>query len=352
MSIKRRCLRLIAVMSFSCVLFGGLAARPGPSKKRWRRGSAKKTSYQGNKTTPSKPAQQAPVAPSYVAADLLPLPSDVAVPVQKSYSVDQGNTVHLKIKSPQVLQTAYTIFAGTQYNFTPVQEGNGRYECFLPIDCEQNPGEYKVVVRTEDELGEKKNIACAINVAQFHFKTQRGFKISRKKLQSMRSRGVGGGRDSQLVKQYQKNSPPYKRWQGPFIWPINVRQVTSPFGEIRISHGFGKRHHYGLDLAEHHKAPIHAANHGVIANKTTTPTSGNVIAIDHGLGVFTIYCHMSSFDKNINIGDTVKKGQRIGFIGQTGYASGPHLHLEMRIKDANNQKLTAVDFTPWTKDIY
>jgi len=87
-------------------------------------------------------------------------------------------------------------------------------------------------------------------------------------------------------------------------------------------------------------------------HKTHSKTAGNMIVLDHGLGVFTIYCHMNSFDNRVKIGDRVLKGQRIGFIGQTGYASGPHLHLELRIKDAKNLKTTAVDFMEWTRQIY
>ncbi len=365
MSVKKNCIRFFIALGVSCVLGATVDARVVVHKKRYKKSNVKKTAPQRKKYTQKKAVPAAHVSqpannleePSnlpnqYVASDQLLVPNDSSLPVQKNYAVSQGRTLHLKIRAPSPLTNAYTTFAGTQYNFSPVEQGSDRYECFLPVDCEQAAGHYKIVVRTNSELGEKKNIACGVQVHAFPFKTQRGFKISKKKLRSMRGRGVGGGRDNKLVKQYQKKSPPYKLWQGPFAWPINVRQETSPFGEIRISHGFGKRHHYGLDLAEHHNAPIHAANHGIIANKTTTPTSGNVIAIDHGLGVFTIYCHMNSFDRNINIGDYVKKGQRIGFIGQTGYASGPHLHLEMRIKDANNQQLTAVDFKEWTQSIY
>ncbi len=353
MVMRKVCLRFITALSFACLLMTTVHAGVVTQKKRARKSVVKKI-VQRKKNPIKKSLSKAVVPCSVVLIDSQQevLPEDASIPLQKRYVVSQGKTLHLKITAPHPLNQAYAAFAGTRYNFAAVADHDNRYECFIPIDCEQLPGEYKVIVKTDNELGVKKNIGCAVTVNSFPFKMQRGFKISKKKLQSIRSRGVGGGRDSQLVKQYQKNSHPHKLWDGAFRMPINVRQVTSSFGEIRTSHGFGKRHHYGLDLYECYNAPIYAANHGIVANKTHTPTSGNVVAIDHGLGVFTIYCHMNSFEKNIKIGDFIKKGQRIGFIGQTGYASGPHLHLELRIKDANNQRATAVDFMEWTQNIY
>lgn len=344
------CRQLITVLSLTCVLFTAIEARPALRKRRARKTTAKKVGPQ-QKCSPVTAHTQQPVSVQQIVVPLAEI-ENASVPIQKEYTVSQGRTLHLKIAAPQPLKQAYTTFAGTQYNFAAVPNRNNRYECFLPIDCDQQPGQYKLIVRTQDEKLEQKSIGCGITVDAFPFKPQRGFKISKKKLQSIRRSGVGNSSYGHVIREYQKNSPTHKLWDGPFAMPINVERVTSPFGEVRTSHGFGKRKHYGIDLAQHHKAPIHAANHGILVHKTHSKTAGNMIVLDHGLGVFTIYCHMNSFDSRVKTGDRVIKGQRIGFIGQTGYASGPHLHLELRIKDAKNLKTTAVDFMEWNKQIY
>ena len=72
---------------------------------------------------------------------------------------------------------------------------------------------------------------------------------------------------------------------------------------------------------------------------------GNTIVIDHGFGVVTLYCHLDSFG-DINIGDRIEKGNRIGVMGKTGYATNDHLHWEMLVNNV------AVDPMQWTKIIF
>ncbi len=342
--------QLITTLSLACMLFTALEAHPNARKRRAKKAISRKIiPKQHHQLVAMLPKER---SDTQQLTQSVPEIENASVPVQKEYSVSQGKTLHLKIAAPKSLKQAYTTFAGTQYTFAAIPHHNNRYECFIPVDCDQEPGQYKVVVRTQDEKLEEKSIGCRVTVDAFPFKPQRGFKISKKKLQSIRRSGIGNSSYGQVIREYQKNSPPYKLWEGAFELPIKVERITSPFGEVRTSHGFGKRKHYGIDLAQHHKAPIHAANHGVMVHKTHSKTAGNMVVLDHGLGVFTIYCHMNSFDNRVKIGDRVLKGQRIGFLGQTGYASGPHLHLELRIKDAKNLKTTAVDFMEWTKQIY
>jgi murein DD-endopeptidase MepM/ murein hydrolase activator NlpD len=73
--------------------------------------------------------------------------------------------------------------------------------------------------------------------------------------------------------------------------------------------------------------------------------TGNTVVLDHGLGVFTLYCHLEDFT-DIEVGDSVKKGNPIGRLGMTGYASGYHLHWELRINNIS------VDPFEWTTSIY
>ena len=133
---------------------------------------------------------------------------------------------------------------------------------------------------------------------------------------------------------------PRKLWQGPFILPV-VGPISSPFGIGRSYNGAPvTSHHSGTDFGVPEGTPIMAAAHGRVAFAGPLTTRGNSVIIDHGLGVFTGYHHMSRID--VSVGQDVAEGQVIGAVGMTGLATGPHLHWELIVSGAN------VDPVFWT----
>lgn len=343
MSIKK--LLIMLCCGVSALPAQGIAKQPQRSHRLHRARNRKKPRKQ---TTAPKQQHHRPqpIVRTYPTITDTYTAEDLAIPLTRFYTVYQGKTLHIKIRSPKHLTKFYTMLGGVTYTLSPIPNHDGYFECFIPFDCEFTPGEYRLIIRGSNEQGETKNLGCQVIVSHFEFKKQRGFKVSSKKMRSIKRAGIGGSRESRLLAKYITNSPKQKLWEGPFNIPVNLQYVTSPFGEMRTSHGMGHRHHRGIDMADSPRAPIRAANHGIVAVKTTTPVNGNIIAIDHGLGVFTLYCHMDSFNKKIAIGSKITKDQEIGKIGMTGYASGYHLHLEMRVNNI------AVDFMEWTKNIY
>ena len=116
-------------------------------------------------------------------------------------------------------------------------------------------------------------------------------------------------------------------WTQPFERPRTSR-VTSTFGSGRIFNGRVGSSHGGVDFAGKVGEPVQAANRGVVAIVDTFFLAGNVVYIDHGVGVVTGYFHLSA--TNVAVGDTVERGQTIGLVGQTGRVTGPHLHWSAR----------------------
>ena len=115
---------------------------------------------------------------------------------------------------------------------------------------------------------------------------------------------------------------------GSLSWPVQGI-VTSGFG-WRVHPVFHVRlFHTGIDIAAAYGTPIHAADSGVVIYAATMTGYGNVIIIDHGNGISTLYAHQSAFA--VSQGAAVSKGQVIGYVGATGYATGPHLHFEVRV---------------------
>ena len=115
---------------------------------------------------------------------------------------------------------------------------------------------------------------------------------------------------------------------GSLIWPVSG-PVTSSFG-WRIHPIFGyKKFHTGIDIGAGYGAPIHAADSGTVIYATWMSGYGNVIIIDHGRGISTLYAHQSSLA--VGNGARVSRGQTIGYVGSTGFSTGPHLHFEVRL---------------------
>lgn len=115
---------------------------------------------------------------------------------------------------------------------------------------------------------------------------------------------------------------------GAWAWPTESGwSISSNYG-YRINPITGVRELHGaLDIAgTGYGSSIFAANSGIVEVKRYTSTAGNYVVINHNNGYWTQYNHMSKF-ADINIGQTVEKGQVIGYIGMTGQATGPHLHF-------------------------
>jgi murein DD-endopeptidase MepM/ murein hydrolase activator NlpD len=118
------------------------------------------------------------------------------------------------------------------------------------------------------------------------------------------------------------------RWsKRPAIWPTNVR-LTSNFG-YRIHPFSGMRLlHEGLDIANTVWTPIYATADGLVKESSSQTSFGNVVKISHNNGEFlTVYAHMQK--AAVTVGQVVKRGDLVGYIGSTGRSTGPHLHYEV-----------------------
>lgn len=126
---------------------------------------------------------------------------------------------------------------------------------------------------------------------------------------------------------------------GPITWPA-AGTITSGFG-WRVHPVFGgKRFHTGIDIANSEGTPVHAAANGVVVYATTLSGYGRTVVIDHGQYT-TLYAHLRSF--SVRPGQKVAAGDEIGKMGQTGVATGPHLHFEVR---RENQYVDPLDWLP------
>jgi hypothetical protein len=131
----------------------------------------------------------------------------------------------------------------------------------------------------------------------------------------------------ELKKRVFATSAPEPLWVGDFRAPVPSRPTDS-FGTRRTFNGRLASMHRGMDFRARSGTPVRAANSGVVVLARKLYYEGNCVAIDHGLGLFTISMHLSRI--NVREGDRVTKGQPLGLSGATGRVTGPHLHWAVR----------------------
>ena len=133
---------------------------------------------------------------------------------------------------------------------------------------------------------------------------------------------------------------PERMWTLPFFRPV-PGELSSTFGLRRVFNGQPRNAHRGLDFRAAAGAPIRAVADGVVALADNQFFAGNVVYVDHGLGVFSVYMHMSEI--GVKEGDKIMRGQVVGKVGSTGRATGPHLHLSLMLQGTGADPLPLLE---------
>ena len=123
------------------------------------------------------------------------------------------------------------------------------------------------------------------------------------------------------------HSAPEKEWTGNFLPPVTA-QISDVFGTARVFNGETQSVHQGLDFAVPTGTPVNALNRGKVILARPLFFEGGCVVLDHGLGLMTIYMHLSKIE--VKEGDMVSRKQELGLSGGTGRATGPHLHVAVR----------------------
>lgn len=130
-------------------------------------------------------------------------------------------------------------------------------------------------------------------------------------------------------------------WQKGFIRPVEGR-ISGNFGGQRIMNNIPKNPHQGMDIAAKEGTPVKAASDGnVVLAYPNLFYSGNVVVIDHGFGLQTIYAHLQ--EMKVKRGDKVKQGDIIGLVGKTGRVTGPHLHWGASLRNVRFNPQSLLD---------
>jgi murein DD-endopeptidase MepM/ murein hydrolase activator NlpD len=236
----------------------------------------------------------------------------------------QGETIELRLfneaggPSDQGKVKKELAFLGQASELFPYSttDGSRSWRALVAIPADLKPGRYALSV------GEEK---AEITVGDGGFPVQR-LKLAREKDNFIMSPG-----EKEAVEGAKKTVSSERLWQGKFYPPSKARR-SAGFGLKRIVNGrlLKDYYHSGLDFAANLGSPVDACAAGkVLLARTGFKLHGNVIAIDHGQGVISFYIHLQKL--LVKEGSQVSSGEQIATVGQSGRATGPHLHFSIYV---------------------
>jgi len=225
---------------------------------------------------------------------------------------------------------AGSVEGGDRLNFGAC--GQGCYMALGVLDVDSSPGARRVTVEAGGE-----SATLALRVGEGKFPLQRltlpEDKVTlspedekRAEMEAVRLRAIFSDVTERM-------------WEGGFVMPLG-NSFSTEFGAKRIMNGKKTSVHRGIDIRGRSGEPVKAVNAGRVVLGEDLFYGGNTLVIDHGQGVFSVYMHLSAFD--VSPGDAVSKGQVVGRVGATGRATGPHLHLSIKIGQTSANPVSVV----------
>ncbi|MDD5452633.1 MAG: M23 family metallopeptidase [Desulfovibrionales bacterium] len=219
---------------------------------------------------------------------------------------------------------------------------SGSLAALLPVDISTPPGKYPLTIEYEHiHHGTKKVITIQVEVHPYEFPVEE-LTLPEKMVTFPEEILKRIQDEKEAVDAVFEETNMSLLWNGGFIKPVEG-DIVGLFGSRRILNGEERSRHMGVDIRGKEGTPIRCANSGRVALASDFYLLGSTVILNHGQGVFTIYCHLSK--AAVKEGQQVAKGESLGEIGATGRATGPHLHWGAVICGARVDPLSLIEAT-------
>jgi len=256
----------------------------------------------------------------------------------------QGETVLVKVKG-RLFDNISGVFNGETIDFFHPEESSDSV-AFLGIDVKMEPGNYKIILNVSGKEMEKE-----IEVQKKNFPVSE--MVITEELQNK------GFTEKKIAEDMEtKDAPALNKVLASFTTkPYFTRSFSFPLSKIRKAGldfgGFVRAkdyelQHFGVDLGVPLGTRVYAVNDGKVVLASKLANYGKTLIIDHGLGIFSLYLHLSNFE--VSLGEIVRRGQIIGLSGSSGYSTGPHLHFSIRDGKSRVDPILFIKTTKKTED--
>lgn len=265
---------------------------------------------------------------------------------------DCGSGVELRLSAPDAAQG--TLLLAQIHSAKPLGEVAGKWnerdvpfwqerdkergatsvdvrQALLGIDLEKAAGKYEFTVAGQLQSGERVSCHAMVEVKEGHFATE-NLTVKKQFVEPNPEQEARAAEETKRLREIYDRVTPERLWDGPFREPLDGEFKGSNFGKRRVLNGHPGTPHGGVDFPAPMGTPVHASQKGRVVLAEELFFSGNTVVVDHGLGIYTFYCHFSKIDAKV--GDEVVAGTVLGKVGATGRVTGPHLHWGLYVQRA------------------
>jgi murein DD-endopeptidase MepM/ murein hydrolase activator NlpD len=246
-------------------------------------------------------------------------------------SAAQGGLLELEVRSTVPFSGLKAEWVGHELPLWPDATHKNLERALLGVDLEQAPGKYDLKVFAPSAGSEPFECSLNVSVNAGKFAVEK-LTVAKQFVEPNPEEASRANKERQHLREIFVTVTPERLWKGQFRLPLDGARNAKNFGRRRVLNGEPGSPHSGVDFPAPAGTPIHAAQRGRVALAEELFFSGNTVVIDHGLGVYTFYGHMNSFD--VAVGDVVEKGALLGKVGATGRVTGPHLHWGLTVNQS------------------
>ena len=257
--------------------------------------------------------------------------ADAVTITASARSIQPGELVVLTVRTVKPAQSI--VVTGLKTHLPPYAATANTWRVLVGIDLAVKPGKHEVVVETQPD-GRKVSYALVVKPRRFPTRT---LTVDPAFVTPPPEAAERIERESKELNQVWASPASEKLWQSGFVRPV-PEPANSAFGSRSVFNGEPRSQHTGADFRSPAGTPIKAPNAGRVVIAGSRYFSGDTVVIDHGQGLFSLFAHLS--ETSVKLGDSVKKGQVIGQVGQSGRVTGPHLHWAVRLNGARIDPLS------------
>jgi len=207
----------------------------------------------------------------------------------------------------------------------------------LGIDLEHELGKYDFSISVKRGEGEPLSCSASVTVKDGRFATEK-LNVAPQFVEPNPEQVARAQEESKRVHVIYATVTPAIDWKGQFRIPLTGAKTGGNFGKRRVLNGEPSSPHSGVDFPAPTGTPVHAAQRGRVVLAEPLYFSGNTVVVDHGMGIYTFYGHLSAI--GVKVGDSVEAGAVLGKVGATGRVTGPHLHWGLEV---NRARVNALD---------
>ena len=257
-----------------------------------------------------------------------------------SLDPSQGTLLLAEVRGPSAFSQVKGEWDGRDLPFWQDDPHENVWRAFLGADLEKPAGDYPLRITGQSSAGDSAECSISLEVKEGHFPTE-NLHVENKFVEPDPEQLERAKEEGRRLSEIFDRITPERIWQGRFRIPLNGVTTGGNFGRRRILNGQPHSPHSGVDFPSPTGTPVHAAQRGRVVLAESLYFPGNTVVLDHGLGLYTLYGHLSTIA--VKVGDLVEAGAVLGKVGATGRVTGPHLHWGLTVNKARVNALQIVE---------